>query len=347
MTRSGESGIAMIMTMFMVLILSLLGTSLMYVSRTETLSSLNYQTMSQVRYSAESGIHSAANYILWTYVAPGTAGDPLASYDTTVSPVTYNGAPVVLSSNPTVAANYPVAAVKDAFLAASKGTMNVGNGSVAYTAVARLMSMRQINDAFTGTPVTLQTWEITGTGSEGGAGSAQLEVSAMLERQDTPIYKYAAFATYNGCDALKFGGGAHTNSYDSSTYGGAGTPAISQSGGNVGTNGNLDELGATTAIQGTLSTPRSGVGTCSAANVTALTQTNGATVTGGIVQLSQAVNYPTPPDPSPLPPTTPMGFSKNSGCPAGISDCTDQAGTGQTIHPASSTTVVNLGNVTV
>src|SRR5262245_22909822 len=232
MTRSGESGIAMVVTMFMVLILSLLGSSLMYVSKAETLSSLNYQTMSQVRYAAESGVHSAANHILWTYVAPGTVTDPLASYDTTVSPVRYNGADVVLSSNASVASNYPVEAVRTAFSAATQGTLSVDNGTVAYDAVAKLMSMRQITDAFTGSLITLQTWEITGTGSIAGAGSANVEVTATIERQETPIYKYAAFATDNGCDALKFGGGAHTNSYDSSTYGGSGTPTISNSGGN-------------------------------------------------------------------------------------------------------------------
>jgi len=339
----------MIITLFMVLILSLLGSTLMYVAQTETLSSLNYQTMSQVRYAAESGVHSAANQILWTYVPPpGAAGaDPLGAYVTTTSPVRFNGADVVLSSDPTVASNYPVGAVRDAFAAATQGTLNVDSGSVGYTAVARLMSMRQINDAFTGLPVTLQTWEITGTGSTGsvdGVGAARLQVSATIERQDTPIYKYAAFATDNGCDALKFGGNAHTDSYTSTGYvAGSGNPAISASGGNVGTNGNLDELG-NSSIAGTLSTPRSGVGLCSANNVTALTG-NLAGVTGGIVQLSQAITYPTPPAPSPLPPTTDMSFSKNGGCPAGAGAYCSASTDGATFTPPSASTVVTLGNV--
>jgi hypothetical protein len=334
----------MIITLFMVLILSLLGSTLMYVARTETLSSLNYQTMSQVRYAAESGVHSAANQILWTYVPPSAAGaDPLGVYITTTSPVSFNGADVVLSSDPTVASNYPVAAVRDAFAAATQGTLNVDSGSVAYTSVARLMSMRVINDAFTGLPVTLQTWEITGTGSVGGVGAARLQVSATIERQDTPIYKYAAFATNNGCDALKFGGSAHTDSYDSTTYGGVGTPAISASGGNVGTNGNLDELG-NSSIAGTLSTPRSGVGACSEANVTALTGDLSG-VTGGIVQLSQAIAYPTPPAPDPLPPTTGISFSKNGGCPVGAGIFCSASANGATFTPPSASTVVTLGNV--
>jgi hypothetical protein len=337
----------MIITMFMVLILSLLGSTLMFVARTETMSSLNYQTMSQVRYAAESGVHSAANQILWTYVPPPGAAnaDPFAAYNTLTSPVRLlaNNADVVLSSDPAVASNYPVAAVRDAFAAATQGTLNVDSGSVAYNAVAKLMSMRQINDAFTGLPVTLQTWEITGTGSVGGAGAASLQVSATIERQDTPVYKYAAFATDNGCDALKFGGNAHTDSYDSTTFGGVGTPAISASGGNVGTNGNLDEIGNST-IAGTLSTPRSGVGACSANNVTALTG-NLAGVTGGIIPLSQAIAYPTPPPPSPLPPVTSQTFSKNGGCPVGAGIYCSASANGATFTPPTASTIVTLGNV--
>ena len=106
-TRSGERGIALIVVLFMVLILSVLGSSLMFVARTETMSSLNYKTMSQARYGAESGVHDAVNHLLWEYVPPGTnPGDPLAAYDMTKSPVEYNGAPVVLSTEGSYASNY-------------------------------------------------------------------------------------------------------------------------------------------------------------------------------------------------------------------------------------------------
>jgi type II secretory pathway component PulK len=90
---------ALVLAMFMVLVLSLLGASLATVGRTETLSSLNYKTMSQARYAAESGLHTAANYLIHTYQAPGVdAADQLANYDMTVSPVTYNNNPVILTT---------------------------------------------------------------------------------------------------------------------------------------------------------------------------------------------------------------------------------------------------------
>jgi hypothetical protein len=353
--HSNERGIAMLVTMFTVLLLSVLGSSMMFVARTEALSGLNYKTMSQTRYGAESGVHTATNHLLFTYIPPGTnAGDPLANYNTNVSPVLYNGNPVVLSSSPDTPSNYPVAAVQDAFSAASQGALSAGVGTVTYTASARLLSMRQITESITGQSATLQTWEITGQGTVPGAGSALVEVSAIVERQARPVYEYAAFAQDNGCDALKFGGGATTNSYDSRLYSGSGTPATDDFGGNVGTNGNLNELGNTTTIHGSLSTPRTGVGSCSNSNVTALTLSGDPTLDDGIIQLPQAITWPTPPLPNPLPPTTNAQFQKNSGCVGGLVApiCTGQAGVGATITPNASCACPNpppivLGDVSV
>jgi type II secretory pathway component PulK len=52
MSRNNERGIAMLLALFMVLALSVLGSSLMFVSRTETISSHNYRLMTQARYAA-------------------------------------------------------------------------------------------------------------------------------------------------------------------------------------------------------------------------------------------------------------------------------------------------------
>jgi len=132
--RNSEQGMAIILALFMMLAMTVLGTSLMFVSKTETLSSHNYRLMSQARYGAESGIHTAANYLLsgaYSAAAPGItgSGDPLANYVTTVSPVTYNGAPVVLSWD-SAASNYPITAVKTAFAAAAQGTLDVKDAPV-------------------------------------------------------------------------------------------------------------------------------------------------------------------------------------------------------------------------
>jgi hypothetical protein len=345
--RSSERGVALVIAMFMVLMVSVVGASLVTVGRGQTMASLNYRTMSQARYAAESGLHSAANHLLYSYVAPGEdVGDAIGSYDLTVSPVRAGGNPVILSSDGNVASNYPVGAKPTAFTNQSTGTLQMNFTQVTYAARARLLSMRQFNDAYAGIPVTIQTWEITGVGRMVGSAAADVEVSTVLERQTVPAFRYAAFATYNGCDALKFGGGATTNSYDSGDPLVGGVPVITNSGGNVGTNGNLAEIGSTTTIHGSLSTPRAGVGTCTSNNVTALTISGGATVDNGLIELPQPVEMPTPPEILPPPPTDNLSITKTGGCPMGVSYCTLSTD-GLTITPPSPTTVVSLGNVNV
>jgi hypothetical protein len=300
-----ERGVALIVTLFLMLAVSAISASLMFLSQTEVSSSVNYRLMSQARYGAESGIQSAMNYLLYTYVKPTTGGaDPIAAYDTTVSPVTFNGQPVVLSANAAVASNYPVAAVQNAFSAAVQGTLAAGTmTTVAYAPYATLLSMKQII-AYGGVPQTIQTWQVTSTGTIGaGLRNAQVEVSAVLETQSMPADVYGAFGTSGSCGALTLAGGASVDSYNSADPLVGGAPVISQSGGNVGTNGNLTAGGATTVVHGSLSTPRVGVGNCSNGNVDAFTSSGGATVDSGVVQLPQAVSLPTPIAPNPLPPT--------------------------------------------
>ena len=337
--RSGERGIAIIMVMFMVMAMSLVGASLTFVSRNETLSSMNYQTTTQTRYAAESGVAAATNYLLNTYVTPTVGGaDPIAAYDITQSPVRWNNAPVVLSSDPAVAANYPIAATQTAFAANSAGTLTVGSGTTAYSASATLLSMKVMTDSYTGGQFTVQMWRINGAGAIDGAGAAAVQVSAVLETTDKPVFSYAAFATANGCDSVDFTNNSQTDSYDSRIANNWMAPSLS--GGNVGTNGNFDGAGT---IYGSLSTPRTGLGACAAGNVTATTA--GAHITAGITALAQPVTFPTPPAPSPLPPTTDDTISQNSGCPAGVIHCVANPGAGITITPPTPSTVITLGNV--
>jgi type IV pilus assembly PilX-like protein len=354
---ANEDGIALVLAMFMVLVLSLVGASLINVGKSETLSSLNYKTLSQARYSAESGLSSATNYLLFTYTAPGNdAGDPINVFQwENTSPVLYNNAPVVLSSN-AADSNYPIAAKKNAFAAISKGELQMGTSKADFTATATLLAMRRFTDGITLSDVTIQTWRIVGTGTLDGAGAANVEVTAIIEKQAVPAFRYAAFATARGCKALTFGGGGKTDSYDSTAaLGGGGAPVVTNppSGGNVGTNGGLDAGGNNTVIGGTLSTPRSGVGNCTANNVTALdiAGNSNAEVKGGLVDLPQNVKYPDPPTINPAPPTTGTNLTKNGGCPAGVAACTvlkngGGANIGVTLAPAAGV-VHSLGNVSL
>jgi hypothetical protein len=314
---------ALVMVMILLVVLSIMATSLMFLSQTETWSSLNYRLMTQARYGAESGVNQAVNYLLNTYVPPATTGtDQLSNYALHVTGVTfegdnvgvtYNNKAVVLHST-SGSANYPVSATETAFKNATTGSLTAGNTTINYTAHATLLSMTQVTPYGTATPVTIQTWRITGDATIAGAATAQTEVSSILERQITPVFTYAAFAASPNCAAMTFGGGGITGSYDDQAVVG-GVATTSASGGNVGTNGNLVTSGNPTTINGSLSTPRTGVGACTnGTNVTAWTDNSGH-VTGGAIELPQPIVYPIPTIPAPG--TLAVSVAHNATCPTG------------------------------
>lgn len=337
--RDNERGIALVLSLFLMMLMSVLAGSLMFVSRSEVYASMNYRRMSEARYGAESGVHKTVNYLLNSYTPPGGAGDPLGAYDMTKSPVEYNGSPVILSANSAVASNYPIAATQTAFNAAAQGTLTAGRDTLSYAASAKLLSMLVTNGQ------TVQSWQITSDGSTSGAQPATVQVTSVLEKQLTPQANavYGAFATNSGCGALTFSGQASSDSYDSTAALVSGNPVISQSGGNIGTNGNLNENNSA-HVYGTLSTPRVGVGNCSAGNVDALSSSGGATVSGGVVHLSQAVTPPTPPVPA-----MPAHFNSNaitdvSGCPAGFGAACHGPHGNLILDPGSYNTSIHLTN---
>ena len=307
--RRNETGIALVLSLFLTAALSVVAAALMLLSQTETYSSMNYRLMSQARYGAESGIQKTVNYLLNVYQPPSPTGvtDPFANYDTRRSPVIclagcpVVGQAVVLSANSAVASNYPVAAVQVAFAAALAGTLPAGQTTVAYAPSATLLSMQQV-EVYGGGMQTIQTWQITADGIISVGRTATVQVTATLETQKVPTTMYAAFGTNAGCGALRFQGNSSVDSYSSTAPLVGGAPQLRLADGNVATNGNLTESGSAN-IYGSLSTPRVGVGDCSDGNVDALTSSGGATVTGGVVNLPQSVLLPAPTVPTGVPTT--------------------------------------------
>ncbi|HVJ06184.1 MAG TPA: pilus assembly PilX N-terminal domain-containing protein [Candidatus Saccharimonadales bacterium] len=306
-----QKGVALFFALIFVMILSVMGVSMMFLGKSETWSGLNYRMMTQARYGGEAGLNAAANYLINTYTAPDSTGtDLLSNYDLTKSPVQYNNGDVVLSTT-TSQSNYPVDAVKTAFKNAAQGSLTSGTSTVNYTAKATLMAMSQVN-TISG-PVTIQKWSITANGNIGGVRSSQVEVTGIIERQVTfsvvSAPNFGAFGTGNQCGALKLSGGVLIASYDSknATLAAGSPPTVVPDayGGNIGSNGNLNESGSGSIVDGTMSTPLTGVGNCS--NGSSAWTVNGnatvtgcsaappaACVTGGLVHLSQPVNYATP-----------------------------------------------------
>jgi Tfp pilus assembly protein PilX len=308
MKRNSERGSALVFSLILVLVLSVMAASLMFLARSETWSGMNYRMMTQARYGAEAGVNAAANFLMSTaYVPPAApAGGAFAGFNTSVYPVTdIGGNPIYLSTLKGQPANYPNAAMQTAFAGNVNGNLQAGSTTVKYTASAQLMSMVSIIPFGTTTPMTIQTWQITAHGDISSVQNAEAEVVTTLERYISPAFAYAAFADGNGCAQLSFTGNGQTDSYDSGNLtvsGGVIQPPTGSQiltfGGNVGTNGNQTDSGSQTTVNGTLSTPNAGTGVCSSGNMTALTGSS-TQVTGGLVQLPSPVTYPTPTDPPP------------------------------------------------
>jgi len=309
MKRNNQKGSALIFALILLLVLSAMAGSLMFLSKSETFSSMNYRMMTQARYGAEAGVNATANFIMNTYVPPvavPAGSQTFPGFNTNTYPVTdAGGNPIFLSTLSTQPANYPGNAQ-----AAFTNAMNVnqplqaGANTVNYSASAQLMSMISITPFGTTTPTTIQTWQITAHGDITNVRNAEAEVVTTLERYISPTFAYAAFADGAGCGQLSFTGNGTTNSYDSAGLipnGGTINPGatggsipLNGFGGNVGTNGNETDSGSNVQINGSLSTPNAGFGVCSAGNITAFSGKSLSQVTQGTIQLPQAVTFPTP-----------------------------------------------------
>lgn len=314
MKRRNERGSALVFALILVLVLSVMAASLMFLARSETWSGMNYRMMTQARYGAEAGVNAAANFLMsGAYVPPaanpGTSTFP--GYNTNVYPVTdINNNPIYLSTLMTQPANYPNAQMQTAFANNVNGSLQAGNTTVNYTASAQLLSMVSIVPFGTTAPTVIQTWQITAHGDIASVRNGEAEVVTILERYISPAFAYAAFADNNGCGAISFTGNGTTDSYDSASLtpnGGTIAPALLGTnadpfytfGGNVGTNGNESNSGANVTINGTLSVPNPTFGVCSAGNVTGLSGGNMGEIKGGFVQLPSQVTFPTPTVPAP------------------------------------------------
>jgi len=322
-----ERGVALFLALILVATLSVLTVSMMFISQSESISSGNYRLMTQARYGAEAGVQKAADYLTHNY-DPTTLNGIMAQYQLApTSPVQFNNnGPVMLSSDPDHASNYPDVPTITAFQKATTGSVVAGNSTINFTVKATLLSMDPLVDAYSGQNRVAQTWKITSDATITGIRRSTVEVEAIIDSAKIPAVNFAAFAASPLCDSLHFQGNVRTNSYNSAdpdyhplindpvtglpipnpTYsppqycpaGPNSAPGcMDNTGGNVGTNGNLDIQGHVD-VQGNLSSPITGVGACTNGGgvaSTALTQTGAATVAGGApLQLPQTVPFPAP-----------------------------------------------------
>jgi hypothetical protein len=153
-----------------------------------------------------------------------------------------------------------------------------------------------------------------------GAGTSSINGVGSLS-------SFALFATANGCSSLTVSGNGTIDSYNGAV-----------NNGNAGTNGNAT-LSGNPVVNGAVYSPDGGTGSCSSKTVTGLTTNGKAQATGGLKALAGTMNYPLPPLPSPVPPTTNQNIAGS--CPSGMTGCTNNGSKNVSLAPGT------YGNVSV
>jgi Tfp pilus assembly protein PilX len=345
--KESQRGMALILVLVIVFMLSALAAAMMLSNQTDILSVGNYRFATQARFTAEAGAQTAANWFMFTMpTQTSVTGLNISAY-----PIVDNsGNPVYLASTCTTptncvgTGNYP----PDSSQITSFNTMNSGLNSgttllagASTTVKATLLSMQLVPNSILGNSY-VQSWEITSTGNISAIKPVQVQV---VERIQRPIYSAisnAVFATGSGCDALNFGGNFATDSYNS-TLGTYAATKNTKSGGNVGSNGNLT-IGGSAQVGGNYYSPLTGIGNCSAGTPDAFS--GNISAVNQIVTLGAPVVYPTPALPNPLPPTTNQDISTGS-CPSGMTGCTNTGSKTFSLAPGTYGDVTIDKNVTV
>ena len=341
-SNKSEHGIALIIALLTVLVLSVLAASIMLVAQSQTWTALSYRLTTQSRYAAEAGVQRTMNWLVNSYTPPAT----FTSYDMTKNPVYCNDGvncanptkPVVLSGLAGVTANYPDSTVKSAYNAALNGQSipGIANGTYStYASLLRMSSGSGVSWLGGGGNGVAQTWQITSQGNISGIHAATVQVVATYERIGKPIFTYAIATTGTGCASIKLAGAGLTDSYNSNLGTYAGTSQTS--GGNVATNGNLDLIG-TAKVEGTFSGLNTSTGVCPANDITSTS--SASPIDKGTVTLPTALNYANPSAPIPAPPTTSQVTTGSCGA---ITGCTQLATHNMALSPSYQYGNLNIG----
>ena len=190
----GQRGVALILVLLAVLVLSTLAAAIVFTSRAETLSSYNFRIVSQAEYAAWAGIQRAVNYFNSAAYVPVTPVNAPVNYDVSIysikpSDIYYSNdsgveciagcttlnAPVVLTT--AGGSNYPIAGTVTSFVnALNSQTLTAAAGHTGnFTVTAQLMDYHTVNNEFF-PAINLQpfeVWKVTSTGtwnSNVGAG---------------------------------------------------------------------------------------------------------------------------------------------------------------------------------
>ena len=197
---SNDQGIALILVLLAVLVLTTLAAAMVFSARSETLASYNYRISTQAEFVARAGIQKAINFFNSSSYAPlpsTVVGSSPAYYDVSTyavkplflyysnysvatCPANCTGSGGVVLGTSASSSNYPpstvtldalgnqVNVVTNWVTAMNAQTMSDGMGGTgSFTVTARLLDYHTVNDAFYGFPAASCTSDTSGNASVG------------------------------------------------------------------------------------------------------------------------------------------------------------------------------------
>jgi Tfp pilus assembly protein PilX len=334
--RRNERGVALILVMLAVLVLSVLVAGIVFSSRSETLASYNYKLNTEADYLAKAGIQEALNWFRSQNYVPMTQSQAALRYQAGVNSVTcILGCPAIGSVQFVTfgpgQSNYPNNVVSNSFASSLSNVRVTGdaNNSGTFSVNAVLLSYQYINAAqcsrsWDPTPCPAETWLITSQGTWTGRSSSSATAAKAVEKaivqtlfSGTTSSSYTfTNAIYALCSVTMNGSaGTCTDAYDSKKgpYGGGLNPAgscdssspnIIDTGASVGSNGGVTFTGNVTAGGNVI------IGTGAPAGCPTGYSGSAKNVLGKVVTGSQVVPPPLSP---PFPPANYSQFASNPG----------------------------------
>lgn len=275
-----ESGIALVMALICLAVISTLAVGVMFSTQSEIWTSSNYRATTQARYLAEAGAQQAINYIQTTYAPPS----PITLLNLNTVPVTTSAGalPLILATGGMTApyvGNYSsIDAAQNTLFQNYFATATTQTAFASLSNGAHFDVAMQLISAYQGTDGKwLMRWKIVSEGAVNkigttltNSGNARVQVVEVVDNVVTysstggssasPSYAAGVFATGKGCGAVSMSGGQYTNSYNSTTQKGATSPTFANTGGDVATYGNVSVTNGA-YIYGSVFTPFYNVGT--------------------------------------------------------------------------------------
>lgn len=206
-----EAGVALAIVLLLVLVIAGMITATLLASRTNAVATGAFRVESESIMVANGGLQRVVDWFSTSYTQLPVAN--LSLYDLTVSPVTFGGKPVVLSTYPGITSNVPnlLSTSSSSFTTLFtnpqlKDMSNELQGT--YIAKATLLSVQRVT--LDENPSTIERWQVQVKSAKQFIGSPNNELTAIIELGAKPD---DLFAIASG-NSMSLSSGAETTTID-------------------------------------------------------------------------------------------------------------------------------------